>query len=166
MPKEEKWMPVPIRGFEHLYEVSNLGRVKSIGTFNTCKRGIMSPMTDTSGYFHVRLYNNNRRRDVSIHRLVALAFIPNPNHYGYVNHKDKSTTNNKADNLEWCTNSYNITYSKGLKVACYSLSGELIKTYDSISLASADTKVPHPNISKCCKGKRMTAGQKIWKYVR
>ena len=155
----------PIEGFEGLYEISNIGRVKSIGTYNTCKRGIMNPMIDSDGYLHVRLYNNSVSKDIAIHRLVAIAFIPNPNNYRYVNHKDENTKNNKVSNLEWCTNSYNLIYSKGKKVAQYTKEGEFIKEFNCIADASRECNIPTTNISKCCKGKRYSAGNFIWRYV-
>ena len=160
----EIWKPV--QGFEGLYEVSNLGRVKSIETYNTCKKGIMNPMIDPDGYPHVRLYNRGMFKDISIHRLVAIAFIPNPNNYKYVNHKDENTKNNNVDNLEWCTNSYNLIYSNGKKVRQYSKSGEFIKEFNCIADASREYNIPTTNISKCCKGKRHSAGKFIWRYVR
>lgn len=156
----------PIQGFEGLYEISNYGRVRSIGSYNTCKRGIMNPMVDSNGYLHVRLYNSGISKDIGVHRLVAIAFIPNPNNYKYVNHKDENTMNNSAANLEWCTNSYNLIYSIGKKIAQYSKNGELIKTFNSIADASREYNIPTTNISKCCKGKRHSAGKYIWKYVR
>ena len=160
---EEIWKPV--KDYENLYEVSNLGRVKSIGTYNTCKRGILNPMTNPDGYYHVVLYDNGRRKDVGIHRLVAIAFIPNPNGYKYVNHKDENVKNNCVENLEWCTNSYNLLYSKGKKVAQYSKEKELIEIFNGIAEASRKCNIPTSNISKCCKGKRQSAGKFIWKYV-
>lgn len=160
---DEVWLP--IKDFEHLYEVSNLGRVRSIGTYNTCKRGIMNPMIDSDGYLHVRLYDNGITKDVSIHRLVAIAFTPNPNNYKYVNHKDEDRKNNHVSNLEWCTNSYNLIYSRGKKVAQYTLSGELVTIFNGIAEASRKYNIPTTNISKCCKGKRHYAGKFIWKYV-
>lgn len=159
----EIWKPV--QGFEGLYEVSNYGRVKSIGSYNTCKRGILKPMTDSDGYLHIRMYNSGVSKDVSIHRLVAIAFIPNPNNYKYVNHKDENVKNNNVSNLEWCTNSYNLIYSRGKKIAQYSKEGELIKTFNCIADASKEYNIPTTNISKCCKGKRFSAGKYIWKYV-
>ena len=97
---KEIWKPVAIKEFESKYEVSNLGRVKSIGTYNTCKRDILIPMIDTSGYEHVRLFNDGIKKDISVHRFVALTFIPNPNELRYVNHKDKNIRNNNVSNLE------------------------------------------------------------------
>lgn len=159
---KEIWKPV--KGFEGKYEVSSHGKVKSIGTYNTCKRGILSPMIDTSGYLHVKLYDSGRTKDIGVHRLVAETFIPNPNCLGYVNHKDENPMNNSVDNLEWCTNSYNLAYSLGKRVSQYNKSGLLIKTYNSIADASRELGIPTTNISKCCKGQRKSAGKFIWKY--
>lgn len=159
---KEIWKP--IRRFESKYEVSNLGRVKSIGTYNTCKRGILEPMIDTSGYAHVRMYDSGRIEDVGVHRLVAEAFLPNPDNLGYVNHKDENPLNNQVDNLEWCSNSYNIAYSIGKRVMQYDRSGTLIKIFNCIADASRELGIPTTNISKCCKGKRKSAGKFIWKY--
>ena len=125
----------------------------------------MNPMIDSDGYLHVRLYNNGVSKDIAIHRLVAIAFIPNPNNYRYVNHKDKNTKNNKVSNLEWCTNSYNLIYSKGKKVVQYSKEGEFIKEFNCVADASRECNIPTTNISKCCKGKRYSAGNFIWRYV-
>lgn len=161
---EEIWKPVPLKEFELNYEVSSLGRVKSIGTYNTCKRGILNPMIDTSGYEHVKLFNHGLAKDISVHRLVALAFLPNPSNLKYVNHKDENPRNNRVDNLEWCTNSYNLIYSVGVMVEQYTKEGQLIKVFNSVADASRELGIPTTNISKCCKGLRKSAGNFIWKY--
>lgn len=159
---EEIWKP--INGFEGKYEVSTFGRVKSIGTYNTCKRGILSPMIDTSGYEHVGLYLNGKAKDKSIHRLVAETFIPNPNELRYINHIDENKRNNNVSNLEWCTNSYNLTYSLGKRVMQFSKNGQLIRVFNSIAEASKELNIPTSNISRCCKRVRATAGGFIWNY--
>lgn len=159
---EEIWKPSPI--FGDRYEVSSLGRVRSIGNNNACKRGIMNPMCDRDGYLHVALYRDNSKKDISIHRLVALAFIPNPNNYKYVNHINKNTKDNRIENLEWCTNSYNLAYSIGKKVIQYSKDGKKISEFFCIADASRALGIPVANISKCCKGKRKIAGGFVWKY--
>lgn len=161
---EEIWKPVAIKGFESKYEVSNLGKVKSIGTYNTCKKGILTPMIDTSGYEHVILFNNGIKKDISVHRLVALTFISNPEELRYVNHKDENVRNNNVENLEWCTNAYNIAYSLGKSVKQYSKKGELIEVFNTIADASKKLNIPTTNISKCCKGLRKSAGNFVWKY--
>lgn len=107
-----------ITGYEGLYQVSNLGNVRRIGHLETNKNGIqrmlkdknLKPKVDGKGYVHVILFNQNKRKTIRIHRLVAEMFIPNPNNYPQVNHKDEDKQNNKVDNLEWCTNKYNSNY--------------------------------------------------------
>lgn len=103
----EEWKPAP--GFEQDYEVSNQGRVRSH------RKGfaqILKPILEKwNGYFTVSLFDvNGQMHKVKIHRLVALAFVPNPHGYPCVNHKDENKTNNHADNLEWCSKAYNTTY--------------------------------------------------------
>ncbi len=104
----EIWKTIP--GYE-AYEVSNHGRVKS----HYSKRDrILKPMTNAgkyNGYLCVSLFDSKgRMRKVKVHRLVAEAFIPNPNGYAFINHKDEDKTNNNVGNLEWCTKLYNNTY--------------------------------------------------------
>ena len=102
----ETWKQVP--GYEGLYEVSNLGRVKSLGR-PRCLRGgrILKQQDNGFGYLLCQLCKAGKRRMASTHRLVAAAFIPNPDDKPQVNHKDGCKHNNRADNLEWCTNSEN-----------------------------------------------------------
>ena len=110
---KELWLP--INGYEGLYSISSLGRVKSFdrvlitrggGTY--VKKGrILKGAFTTKGYMFVTLAVNKRNKIHSIHRMVAAAFIENPQKLPQVNHKDGVKTNNKADNLEWCDNNYN-----------------------------------------------------------
>ena len=101
---EEIWKP--IKDFEDKYEVSNLGRIRNIRTNHILK------MTNQYGnYFSIILYDGVRRKTTRVHRLVAEAFIPNPNNYSCVNHKDMNKQNNCVDNLEWCTQSYNSNHA-------------------------------------------------------
>lgn len=113
-----------IKGYEGLYQVSNLGRVKSLkrilkhkttyGGIYTVKGKILKPKED-KGYYRYSLSNNGKNKLFFAHRLVAEAFIPNPQHYLIVNHKDENPHNNKADNLEWCTIKYNVTYGTAIE---------------------------------------------------
>ena len=92
----------PIEGYEGLYEVSNLGRVKSLKRLHTKER-ILSQFLNHRGYARVNLWKENKSRKYSVHRLVAEAFIPNPDSKPQVNHIDENKTNNSVENLEWCT---------------------------------------------------------------
>ena len=117
----EEWRSIP--GYEGLYEVSSYGRVKSLEISYIKKNGIMdhkpeiilSPKNNGTGYFIVCLYKNKTHKYYLIHRLVALTFIPNPDNLPCVNHLDEDKTNNRVDNLEWCTEKYNSNYKGVLK---------------------------------------------------
>ncbi len=108
----------PIAGYEGCYEVSNLGRVRSLERYVPSKCGScrivrasdVKQRLSNKGYFRVYLCVSQVRKWKYVHRLVAEAFIPNPNNYPCVNHKDENPKNNCVDNLEWCTYSYNRNY--------------------------------------------------------
>ena len=107
-----------IEGFEGLYQVSNFGRVKCLehkcpGRYGlrTVKEHLMVQVRGSKGYSYVSLSNMDRGRTFTVHRLVAKAFIPNPDNLPCVNHKDENKANNNVNNLEWCTSLYNNTYN-------------------------------------------------------
>lgn len=103
---QEIWRDVI--GYEGLYQVSNKGRVKCIqGKYNG---HLMSVIKHTGDYFVVSLRKNKNRKQFKIHRLVAQAFIPNPDNLPQINHKDEDKANNSVENLEWCTAKYNVNY--------------------------------------------------------
>lgn len=107
----EVWKYVP--GYEGLYQVSTLGNVRSIGRtvkgrFHNGKD--LKLRYDPDGYRRVMLCKNGKVKGFKVHRLVAMAFIPNPNNYPMINHKDETKDNNNVFNLEWCTAAYNNTY--------------------------------------------------------
>ena len=98
-----------IEGFPN-YQVSNLGNVKSINYRHTNKEKVLNPSLRRN-YYSVQLYNKNGLKVCNIHRLVAEAFIPNPDNLPVVNHKDGNIHNNSVDNLEWCTQGYNLKHA-------------------------------------------------------
>lgn len=182
----EIWKPIDC--YDAGYEISNLGRVKSIARRVSNHTGYINKKDyylkikkDNKGYCRVYLSKNKVTKFVPVHRLVAMAFIENPNNKPQVNHIDGNKTNNNVTNLEWCTNSENqihavrtglndhSKYNSGKKkksvLQIDAITGEVIKEYNSIKEASvAVNRKSCANISACCKGKRnFVAGYK-WKY--
>lgn len=121
-----------IIGYEGLYQISNLGSVKSLERYRAYKNGKprhmkskkLIPGRSKCGYYTVVLYKEGKRKTHTIHRLVAKAFIPNPNNYPYVNHIDENKTNNHISNLEWCTASYNSRHGTRIERFSKAMSGE------------------------------------------
>lgn len=112
MPKR-KWKY--IEGYEYKYQVSNLGDVRSL-LFD--RKKILKPYIDTDGYCIVYLYKYRKSKSYRIHRLVANAFLPNPNNLPQVNHIDENTSNNCLWNLEWCDSQYNCNHgTRNLKIS-------------------------------------------------
>lgn len=110
---EEQWRP--IEGYERMYEVSNLGRVRSSDSYNRLGRlhlkgRILRPKIEPNGYLRATLFKEGKRKVFMIHRLVAQAFIPNPEGLPQINHIDEDKTNNRVENLEWCDGKYNMNY--------------------------------------------------------
>lgn len=161
---KEIWKPVA--GFEGLYEVSNLGRVKG--------KRVLKP-NNTGKYFQVCLSKNGRKYYVSIHRMVAMAFVPNPNGFPEVNHKDENKLNNAADNLEWISRMSNLRYgtrlerigkAKSKSVQAFNAEGVLVKEYASIKEAATKTGLASINISRCCRGIYKRSGGYIWRFTK
>ena len=165
---EEIWKD--IKGYEGLYQVSNLGRVKSKERERT-KGGILKPSI-VRNYYRVILCKNGKTKSYAVHRLVAETFIPNINNYEVVNHKDENKLNNSESNLEWCTQLYNIKYtlSKHKKVygqktvSQIALTGEIIRTFTNVNEFSRKNGFNESSIIKCCRGKRKTHKGFMWKY--
>lgn len=99
-----------IEGYEGLYQVSNYGKVKSLGNDKNKKSKMRKERTTKDGYIQIKLHKNGETKGFYIHRLVAQAFISNPNGYKEVNHIDENKRNNSSTNLEWCTRLYNVRY--------------------------------------------------------
>lgn len=171
----EKWKPV--KGYEGFYSVSNCGRVKSLertasGTNRRQSEKILTPVLGNRGYYSVNLCKNGKQRRFYIHRLVAYAFIPNPSHFLYVNHKDEDTENNRADNLEWCTREYNYYYGtaterRGLShnkaVRQINEGGEMVRCFRNASQVAEFGFSPDA-VKKCCQGRQKMHGGYFWRY--
>lgn len=197
----EKEIWKPIKGYEGRYEVSNFGSVKSLDrivdrldnkgrpSYVTVKGRMLKPtlsVRNTGGYETVKLMIDNKGKTKKVHRLVAEAFIPNPNKYPEVNHKNEVKTNNHMSNLEWCTKEYNNSYGtrykrihshpnsiiamkefgkpmrKKVKATC--LKTGVTKIYKSM-LSAENDGFDSGHISKVCKGKRKQHKGFKWEYI-
>ena len=160
-----------IAGFEGIYEISDQGRVKSL---KYGKEKILKPWNDGWGYLKINLCKDGHVKMLKIHRLVAEAFVQNPNNLDTVNHKDEVKTNNVASNLEWMSQKDNNNYGTRNKRIAEALSkqvqmfdkstGELLATFPSLAEAERVTGIDDGNISQCCLGKLKSAGGYVWKY--
>lgn len=164
----EIWKDIP--GYEGLYSISNIGRLRNDKT-----NRLLKPWIDKDGYLVYDLTKNKVKKHYRAHRLVAQTFIPNPNNYPLVNHKDEDKTNNKVSNLEWCTLEYNLNYGtrterSALKhsksISKYNLNGNFIATYKSLTEAAKLNNLLKGHISSVALGKQKTAGGFIWKYEK
>ena len=171
----EEWKPIP--GYEGLYEVSNYGRVRSYK--RSSKGKILSPGNtgnNGSGYLFVTLCKDGKAKPCTVHRLVADAFIPNPNKLSQVNHKDENKQNNYFGNLEWCSQAYNNSYgtrtqrmaeNNSKPVLQLDKQGNVIKEWPSMSRAAESFGVlpKRSHIIDCLKGRHKTAHGYMWKYA-
>ena len=166
---EEEWKA--IQGYEGIYEVSNFGNVRSLPRY---KRGnfdskvfiegkTIKQVKNNRGYYIVQLSKNNKVKNFSVHRLVATAFIPNPNSFPQINHKDEDKTNNKASNLEWTTLKRNINYGTRNKRMALT-KGKNVKAFDDDG--NFITGINQGDISRCTLGKTEHAGGYVWKIVK
>lgn len=178
-PKKRKYLMIwkDIKGYEGLYLISNHGDVLSLPKVvktknkhgemvkNTKVKILKSHLRGSEGLLYpaVTLTKNNKHKAYSLHRLVAEAFIPNPNNLPEVNHIDKNTLNCDVSNLEWCDHQYNIEYSKNKAVEQY-LDGEKIAEYKSIKYASQMTGILRTAINNALTGYSKVAGGYEWKY--
>lgn len=172
--ENEIWRDIP--GYEGLYQVSNLGRIKTLERIYFCgnhhsariQREKLLKTTSVGGYKRVLITKNNKRKGYLVHRLVAIVFIPNPDNLPQINHKNEIKTDNRVENLEWCTAQYNNRYGnrrkkmilkntngkKSTPVIC--LETNII--YPSQSQVQRETGIPQSYISACCARKGKTKG--------
>ena len=169
-----------IKGFEGLYQVSTWARVRSMDKLVVYNNGVkhfhkgkILNTHVTNGYLRVTLTNNCSQTKFFVHRLVAEAFIPNPDNLPCVNHKDEDKTNNYPCNLEYCTAKYNTNYGTAIKrraekrskkVYQYDMQGNLIKEWSSASEAGRNG-FTLSSISQCCNYQLKTHKGFIWSYT-
>ena len=181
-----KWIP----GWEGYYMASTHGRIKSVDRYVNGKNGskilkkgrIIKQSTDKAGYKYVCLKRDGKNYYYRVHRLVGMTFIPNPNNYPQINHKDENPANNHVSNLEFCTAKYNCNYGthnekiskankdkgkvKGKAILMFTEEGEFIRRFDRISdaLRYLGKTENSSSISKCARGRITNAYGYIWKY--
>lgn len=168
-------------GWEGIYQVSNTGRVKSLdrevlhrGHKRFVEGRILIPTTDKDGYQQVHLAKNGNRYLGRVHRLVAKAFIDNPKNLPIINHKDRNTSNNLVDNLEWCTYKYNSNYkdtqqrkarAREKKVYQYTKKGELVAVHPSPKKAALTGDFKAGGIVEVCGGRYLHHRGYRWSYT-
>ena len=150
-----------IKNYEGLYGITSCGKVWSYKSKKFLKQGV-----NKIGYLYVNLCKNGKRKSYVIHRLVAMAYLPNPENLPEINHKDENKTNNCLQNLEWCNRKYNINYgtrNEKLKkpILQFDLNGNFIREWPSATDVGKEVK---NNICHCLKGDYKTSCGYIWKY--
>ena len=183
-----------IKGYEGLYQISNLGNIRSLDIMINCKGAknidshlrkgrLLKQTIGTTGYYNVNLSKNGKTKYFRVHKLVADAFILNKNNYNCINHIDGNKLNNNINNLEWCDYSHNLkeAYRIGLRenkykgkygkeaqfskpLLQYSLNGEFIKEWENASQVNRELGYCAENIRSVCNGRRKQANGFIWKY--
>ena len=121
----EIWQDIP--NYEGLYQASNTGKIRSVHYRGSNTVKTLCPRKERHGYLSVYLCKNGKKNVKKIHYLIAATFIPNPNEYKEINHKDENPANNNVENLEWCDDTYNKRYSQALQVIQYDIYGNQIK---------------------------------------
>ena len=188
---EEKEIWKDIEGYEGMYQVSNMGNVKSLNYNHTGKEKILKVKKDRSGYLRVHFYKGAENKWYLVHRLVATAFLENPEGYKEINHINEIKSDNRAENLEFCSRLYNLTYNgraekigeklKGRKFSeehkkkiaekknkpVFSVDKEsgLIMWWKSAKEAERCTGIAKQSICNCLKGRQKSAGGFYWYYA-
>ena len=186
---EEIWKPIVIEkdcvvyNYEGLYEVSSMGRVRSLDRVDSlgreAKGKVLKLGINNKGYLFVGLCKNGKVKTFQVHRLVATMFIPNPDNLPVVNHKNETKTDNRAENLEWCTNKYNANYGTRNERASEAMKGKY--TGDKHPIArkvicletkqvfgctkDAEKWCGKTGVSNCCRGKSKTCGGYHWQFL-
>jgi hypothetical protein len=178
--QNEIWKP--IIAYEELYEVSNLGRVKS---YKNHKEKLLKLQSTTNGYKKIYISDFSKKLiNFTVHRLVAEAFIPNPNNLPQVNHINCIKSDNRVENLEWCTAKeninhmikagkknvgklyYGINHKRAKRVYQYDLGGNFIKEWEYVKLAADTLEITSSGIAKAARGDRLKMKNYIWEYFK
>lgn len=177
---KEEWRDID--GYEGLYQVSTWGRVKSLKYNHQNVERLLKPLGGSKGYLHVCLWKNGQVKQVMIHRIVANAFIHNPQGLPQINHKDENKQNNEVSNLEWCTVKYNLNYGThnqrvsqsninnpliSKKVLQFDLEGNFIKEWKSTMEVQRQLNFKSTHICACCLKKKYHNSYKgyVWRYA-
>ena len=176
---EEIWKD--IKGYEGLYQVSNLGRIKSLANNKNKKEKIRKTRIDRNGYEVLCLCKDCKTKTFLVHQLVGKAFVKNPHNYKEINHKDENKLNNYVENLEWCDRKYNINFGernkkcsiklkesdfKKKKVFQYDIFGNLLKTWNSVMEMANYFKIKSSTISNICTRRKFFGGKYYLSYVK
>lgn len=182
-----KWKD--IIGYENEYQINQFGEIRTLKDSPKLKKyDVLKPqISKRNGYVYQMLYKNGKEKLLRVHRLVAMAFLSNPNNLPQVNHKDGNKQNNSVDNLEWCEQSDNMkhAYKNGLQIpsenqrkaiintnklkqkkVCQIKDGKIINTFSGISEASRQTKISISCISRCCNLKRKSTNGYEWRFYK
>lgn len=161
-----------IEGYEGLYQVSNMRRVKSLGNEFSRKEKILKPRKSKDGYLQLQLHKEGECKDYRVHRLVGQAFLENPEELPEINHKDEDKINNCVENLEWCSSKYNKNYGTRNKRVSKSLSKPLMcvetnEIFNSAQEAQEQTGIDASSIGKCANHRKYfhTARRLHWQYI-
>lgn len=167
-----------IKGYEGMYQISNCGRIKSLERIIQRRTNAITvhekflQLGDNKGYKTVALANHGKIRYYQVHRLVAQAFIPNPDNLPCVNHKNEIPSDNRVNNLEWCTKSYNNAYNQArvkaamhrrIPIYQYDKNGLLLKEWSHAREAAEALGLNKHAIYECCVGRTKSSGGFIWK---
>ena len=186
---EEIWKN--IEGYPN-YQVSNMGRVKRLSTgYYRRTEKILKPQLQNNGYLHIKLSQKDKTKCILVHRLVAQVFIPNPNNLPQVNHINEDKTDNRVENLEWCTQKYNINYGNGISkrvktnkengtykkigeinskirsksILQFSKDNSFIRKWDCIMDIQRELGYDNKQICSCLKNRQKTAKGFKWVYA-
>lgn len=154
-----------VKNYEGLYAVTSCGRVWSYKN-----KKFLTPGVYNGGYLYVNLYKNGKYKSFLVHRLVAEAYIPNPDNLPQINHRDENKTNNCLQNLEWCNAKYNANYGNHIEkvanshkkpILQFDLNGNFICEWECATDVGKEVRV---HICDCLKGRLKSAYGFIWKY--